>query len=95
MEERLKLREDVPRLGFEASIRGRSVRDLSLEVIELAARGLVARNRLNAAGDNETGFLAPLQEVAESGITPAERKLKLYDGDWNGTVDPVFSECAY
>jgi glutamate--cysteine ligase len=64
-------------------------------LIELASAGLQARARLNAAGDNETGFLSPLQHVAESGVTPAERKLKLFQGEWNGTIDPVFTTCAY
>jgi len=95
MDERLRLREDVPRMGFEAEIRGRTVQDIAQDVIELARQGLAARGRLNAAGDNETGFLLPLQEVAESGVTPAERKLRLYHGDWNGSVDPAFYECAY
>lgn len=95
MEERLKLREEVPRLGFQASIRGRTVREIALEVIELAHQGLSARARLNSAGDNETGFLAPLQDVAERGETPAERKLKLYHGDWKESVDPIFFECSY
>jgi glutamate--cysteine ligase len=95
MEERIKLREEVPRLGLQATIRGRTVRDIAFEVIELASAGLAARGRLNAAGDNETGFLAPLQEVVEKGETPAERKLKLYHGAWGGSVDPVFFECSY
>jgi len=95
MEERLRLRSDVPRLGLKAEIRGRTVRDLALEVIELARQGLAARARLNAAGDNETGFLSPLQEVADKGVTPAERKLDWYQGKWRKSVDPVFSQCAY
>jgi glutamate--cysteine ligase len=95
MEERLKLREEVPRLGLQATIRGRTVRDIAFEVIELANAGLAARNRFNAAGDNETGFLAPLKDVAEKNETPAERKLKLYHGEWGKSVDPVFFECSY
>jgi glutamate--cysteine ligase len=95
MEERLKLRTDVPRQGLKAVIRQRTVGEIALEVIELARQGLTARGRLNAAGDNETGFLSPLQQVAESGVTPAERKLNCYNGEWNGSVDPVFTECAY
>jgi glutamate--cysteine ligase len=95
MEERLKLRMDVPQQGLQASIRGRTVQAIALEVIELARNGLNARGRLNSAGDNETGFLNPLQEVADRGQTPAERKLALFRGDWNGSVDPVFMECSY
>jgi glutamate--cysteine ligase len=95
MEERIQLRAEVPRLGLRATVRGRSVRDMARELIELARAGLAARARLNAAGDNETGFLEPLQEVAETSVTPAERKLALYHGAWNGSIDPVFTECAY
>ncbi len=95
LEERQVLRRDAARLGLEARIRGRSVRDLALELLELATNGLNDRNRLNAAGDNETGFLGPLQETVESGQTPADRKLALYEGAWGGSVDPVFAEFAY
>lgn len=95
MEQRLQLRSEVPKMGLRARVGGRSVRELALEVIDLARAGLIARNRLNAAGDNETGFLAPLQEVADTGVTPAERKLKLFHGDWKESVDPVFTECSY
>ncbi|MEE8340231.1 MAG: glutamate--cysteine ligase [Xanthomonadales bacterium] len=95
MDERLKLRADAPRRGLRAEICNRSVRSIALELIELAATGLAARKRLNSAGDDETGFLSPLRHVAEGGVTPAERKLALYHGDWQGSVDPLFTECAY
>ena len=95
MEERIRLRSEVPRLGLAATVRGRSVREIALGVIELAHQGLTARGRMNTAGDNETGFLAPLQDVAERNETPAERKLKLYHGAWKESVDPQFFECAY
>jgi len=95
MEERLKLRADVPRQGLRAKIHKRSVQSIALELIDLAAIGLAARRRLNSAGENETGFLSPLRNVAEGGVTPAERKLALFHGDWQGSVDPLFTECAY
>ena len=95
MEERIRLRSEVPRLGLAATVGGRTVRDIALEVIELAHQGLTARGRMNTAGDNETGFLSPLQDVAERNETPAERKLKLYHGPWKESVDPLFFECAY
>ncbi len=95
MDERLQLRHEVPRLGLKAKVRGRTVRDLALEVLDLATAGLSARNRLDSAGTNETGFLDPLRTTAESGKTPAEIKLDLYHGRWNQSVDPVFTEFAY
>jgi glutamate--cysteine ligase len=95
LEERLKLRHDVPRRGLQATVRGRSVQQLAAELLDLADEGLRARGRLNSAGDNETGFLAPLRETVDSGKTPAEIKLERYAGPWNGSVDPIFTEYAY
>ena len=95
LEERLELRAEVPRSGLDTRVRGRSVQSIALEVIELASQGLQARNRLDGAGENETGFLSPLREVAESGISPAQRKLQHYHEEWNESVDPIFTECAY
>ena len=95
LDERIRLRADVPRLGLQAKVRGRTVREIALQLVALAGDGLAARGRLNASGDNETGFLAPLREVAESGVTPAERKLAQFHGPWQESVDPVFTECAY
>ncbi len=76
-------------------IRGRSLQSLSLEVLEMASTGLSGRNRLGASGENETGFLEPLFANAQVGVTPADKKLALYHGRWNGSVDPVFREGAY
>ena len=43
----------------------------------------------------EAVFLEPLVEFAMANETPAERKLKLFHGPWQGSVDPVFAEYAY
>jgi glutamate--cysteine ligase len=95
MEERLQLRVEAPRLGMKTEIRGRSLQSIALEVLELSSTGLTGRNRLGASGENETGFLEPLFANAKLGLTPAEKKLELYYGRWNESVDPVFSEAAY
>ena len=49
-EERQKLRDDVPRLGFNAEIRGRKVRGLARDVVSLARDGLARRKRLDRSG---------------------------------------------
>jgi len=95
MEERLQLRADAPRLGLKAVIRGRELQSIAVEVLEMASAGLTARKRLSSSGENETGFLEPLFVTAFSGMTPADRKLELYHGRWNDSVDPVFIEAAY
>lgn len=33
--------------------------------------------------------------LAKPGVTPAEKLLKLYNGDWGQSVDPLFHEMQY
>jgi glutamate--cysteine ligase len=94
-EERQKLRDDVPREGFNASIAGRKVRGLTREMVSLARDGLKRRAKLDRAGKDESYFLDPLEEIVERGTTPSEELLALYRGEWNGSVDPVFRKLAY
>jgi glutamate--cysteine ligase len=94
-DERQKLRDDVPRLGFKATIRGRTVLDLARETMAIAEEGLRQRKRLDKDGRDEGLFLEPLKEFVERGITPAEELLEKYHGAWEGSVEPVFAEYAY
>jgi glutamate--cysteine ligase len=93
--ERQKLRDDVPRLGFKATIRGRSLLEIAKQTLALAEQGLVRRKKLGKNGQDESGYLRPLQEIVERGITPAEELLEKYHGPWKGSVEPIFDEYAY
>jgi glutamate--cysteine ligase len=95
LEERMRLRVEVPRLGLRTQVRGRTVREIALELIALAGEGLTARARLNASGDNESGFLDPLREVLAAGRTPAERLLERYHGDWGGDISRIYEEESF
>lgn len=93
MEERQALREAVPKLALEAPIPGgRKLIDLAREILPVARAGLTSRARLNASGDNETGFLEPLEEIVATGIVPAQRLLDLYHGEWNGDIGRVYDQ---
>jgi len=63
--------------------------------LRIAAAGLRRRARLNSNGADESIYLDPLIEIVDADQTPAERKLELFHGPWNGNVDPVFREFAY
>jgi glutamate--cysteine ligase len=93
--ERQKLRDDVPRLGFAATISGRSVLQLASATLALAEQGLARRRRVDASGQDESRYLRPIQEFVARGITPAEELLEKFYGPWEGSVEPVFREYAY
>ncbi|MEI8179551.1 glutamate--cysteine ligase [Aestuariivirga sp.] len=94
-EERQKLRDDVPRLALHATIRGRSVQDIAMDVLKIARQGLEARDLHGCKGRTEAAFLDPLDEIAQSGKTAAEHLLALYNGDWHHDVTRVFRDFAY
>jgi glutamate--cysteine ligase len=95
-EEREMLRNEVPRDGFNATIRGRKVRGLARDMVSLARGGLQRRRRLDHySGQDESYFLDPLEEIVESGKTPAEVLLARYRGEWKGSIEPAFEALKY
>ncbi|MBB3980040.1 glutamate--cysteine ligase [Rhizobium azooxidifex] len=95
VEEVSTLRDAVPAQGLAAIHRGRPLWDLAREVIAISRAGLAARACLNGDGVDETVFLSPLDEVLAKKATLAEDMLALYDGRWQGSVEPVFSDYQY
>ena len=93
--ERDKLRDEVPKTALKTPFRDKTVRDIALDVLELAHAGLKRRKQLDSIGLDETNYLKPLFLIAESGITPAEEMLRAYERRWKGDIDPVFQEYAY
>jgi glutamate--cysteine ligase len=93
--EREALRRDAPRMGLAAPFRRRTLRELALEVLELARAGLQRRARLDSTGQDETHFISSLIEIARSGRTPAEQLLERYNGEWDRRVTPIYRDMAY
>ncbi len=69
--ERQQVRDEVPRLGFAATIGGRTLLELAQATLALAEQGLARRARLDAGGQDERRYLRPIQEYVARGITPA------------------------
>ena len=93
--ERQQLRDEVPRLGLAAQIRGRGVAELAADILKLSRAGLARRNRLDAAGRDEGRYLEVLDERLARRKTPADDLLAKFHGPWNGSVDPIYDEQAY
>ena len=96
IEEREKLRHEVPKLALNAMTPdGERMQDFAARVLDIAAEGLTRRAQLNSAGDNEGGFLDPLRDVVATGMTPADRLLARYHGEWNGDVSHIYEEYSF
>lgn len=89
------LRDATPREGLNATIKGQNLRDVGRTVLGISRRGLVNRACLNSEGNDESHFLAPLEESIARGTTLAEEMLALYHGRWDGSIEPVFRDYAY
>ncbi len=94
-QDRQQLRDDVPKLGFAARIRGRTLFEVATEVLSLSRAGLEGRNRRNISGLDESVYLEPLEDLVERGITPAEELLQKFNNEWRGSVEPIFDEYVY
>ena len=82
------LRNAAPAQGLEATIRGRSLRDVARDVL------VVARDGLKARGLGEEMHLDPLDAIVATGQTQADRWLERCAAVWGGDVSKVFAEAA-
>ena len=79
------LSSDVGHVNFSNVIEPGPERVCCLQVLALSREGLVKR------GFSEEGFLAPLEAIAQSGVTGAERLRDLFHGEWGGDIDRVYT----
>ena len=65
------------------------------DMVHIAREGLKNRARFSGGMVDERGYLSELEDIADSGVTPAERLLDLYHGDWQGDVTRIYRDFAY
>lgn len=94
-EEMQALRDAVPQEGLSAQFRNQTMLELAKDVVALSREGLFRRHKLSDTGLDETHYLEPIQETLASGITPAEKMLNKYKGEWAGDLSPIFKDYAF
>jgi glutamate--cysteine ligase len=88
------LRPQVPRTALGTPWQKGTLRDLMRDALAISRDGLRARARRNAAGQDETIHLAPLEAIAAGAPNQAERWLERYHGPWRGDVTHMLREAA-
>ncbi|NOX82248.1 MAG: glutamate--cysteine ligase [Alphaproteobacteria bacterium] len=94
-EEREVLRDEAARYGFKASVGGRTVREIALEVLDISRAGLRRRARLGNMKEDETTYLDPLAKVAKTGVTLGEQTVERFFGEFDEDVKRLFDACKY
>ncbi len=94
-QEVIDLRNAVPRHGLATPFRNRTMLELAREALEISRAGLKARAEEDFWGQDESHFLSTLEQIADSGLTPAENKLAAFHGRWDGNVERAFEEYAW
>ena len=90
-DDREALRLDAARVGLKAQVAGRPLAEVAREVLAIARAGLAARGKADGANADECAFLDPLDEIAASGLTQADRWLAGFEGAWSGDVHPIYA----
>ncbi|WP_019959805.1 glutamate--cysteine ligase [Woodsholea maritima] len=94
-DERDSLRIAAAKTALKTPLRHTTLQEVAKQVLAISRQGLKARAKLNGHGENEAHFLDDLDEIASSGVTPAERLLERYHTEWGGQIDPIFEASAY
>jgi glutamate--cysteine ligase len=72
-----------------------TVQEIAKNCLALAEAGLRRRGIRNEHGQDESIYLEPLKEIAESGRNWAQRLTESYNGPWKGDIKHLFNEMNY
>ena len=89
------LHGEVARTGLQARAPDAPVLEVARELVALSRDGLRRQAVLNAAGQDETIYLQPLEAIIEAGKSPARRVLEEWNGPWHGAVAKLIEYAKY
>lgn len=95
VDEMTTLRNAVPKTALKTLIKDGTLQDVAIDMLDIAKGGLRRRAKMDNSGNDETSFLNPLIEIAQSGMSPAETLLASFEGEWGGKVEPAFETLSY
>jgi glutamate--cysteine ligase len=92
-EDRALLRNDVPRLGLKAALRGQSVAEIARALVTLSQQGLHRRALRLEGGADESRYLEPLFDIVDEKQNRADLLLKQFGGKGAFDTAGVFEAC--
>ncbi len=95
LNEMIALSRNVPKTGLRTEFRHLKVLDIAKEVVKIAEHGLNKRAKDSIVGHKEANFLAPLVDIVESGLSPADRLLASLNGEHKGNLQSLIKSLSY
>src|SRR5579875_3261600 len=94
-EQRWALTTLAHKAGLETRLAGIRLRDLALELLEIAMSGLSRQGALNARGDNESIYLLRTLDLVRGGHNPASLVVGRWKGPWNYDFGRLVAGTSY
>jgi glutamate--cysteine ligase len=83
------------RLGLRTPFGHRTLREAALEVLDIAVDSLVRQGRKTPSGEDESIYLDGVYEIAQSGVTLAERLLQRWRGTRKEKMALLMDHCGF
>jgi glutamate--cysteine ligase len=93
--DRREATESAAKEGLSATVRRHKLLDYARDVLAIAAEGLKVQGLRDAAGNDESVYLAELTRDLENGVAPADRTLAAWRGAWGGDLHKLAAASAY
>jgi glutamate--cysteine ligase len=90
-----ELHAEVARRGFAARAPDASVLEVARELVALSRDGLRRQAVRNAADQDESVYLEPLEAIVARGTSPGRDVLERWNGAWNGGISHLIEYAKY
>jgi len=90
-----KAYSEVPIKGMDLIINNNSIKDYAKELIKISKKGLKNRKMLDSSGNDETGYLNQLEEIAYSGKNQAAEMLYIWNNNKDSAIREIYKRYSY
>src|ERR1700722_13382155 len=94
-QERLAINHEAQKGGLEARVGKATLKDLSLDLLNIASTGLQRQKALNDRGEDETIYLWRLMDQVRGGYSQPALTINNWKGRWNYDVKRLVAGTSY
>jgi len=90
-----KMYNEVPQFGLSTNINGRTVGEYAKDLLSIAINGLKRRGIVDAAGNDERGYLKDLISEVNEGKSPADKILDIFNKNKTNYMKEIYESFSY